>query len=987
MALENIRKHIILDISKNRYVVVVVKQYDKDIREIIVKVTDDGKPYPINNTIIPRFKCQKTDGKKIYNDCTILENGDVKIDITEQLTIVAGMHDCELVLYDANSNAVLHTMSFIVNVKDSVFPDDEVVSSDEFNALQEALLKVDTFDSETITEALNTKVDSVKIGTTEYKSGTIVTLPVYTINEANSTFGTEIGLSIDTSTYKMILELKDNNGATLSNKEIDFPIESMVINASYSNGTLTLALQNGTTLDVDISSIISGLVPDTRTIADLDLKDNITATELRTALNVASGAEVNQNAFSNVVVDSTTIAADSKTDTLTLVAGDNITLTPDATNDKITISSTASGGNNVSVAQSLTSGTKVGTITVDGTATDLYAPTNTDTKATQTNTTTNSYYRLALSTNANDTTETNTLRKSTNFRANPSTGSFYAKGYDRLDITGQTLDVNTLTLEAGSPDIMLYKCKTSGGSNNISNIPLTGNPFILDVELIRWASTTDYITKQTFISIGDKHKEYVRYCTNGTWETAWTKRLFTDTTYSAATTSANGLMSKEDKTKLGVTNIAYATCNTDAATVAKVITIDGNANWTLQKGSIIVVKYTNTNSASGCTLNVNNTGAKKVWYNNAEYTGNSNQVFGYANRHMTYIYDGTYWVWIGHGIDNNSTYTNAALGQGYGTCSTAADTVAKVVTLSSYTLITGGIVSVKFTYAVPASATMNINSKGAKNIFYRGSAIVAGIINAGDIATFIYDGTQYHLISIDKGILNNTSKGALGYNSSTAQNLIPTVSTIAFWDGAYSGTSSNLAYCNKGAFGAAATKAVDTTVTSGSANLITSGGVYSSIAQKLNISDIVDNVTSTSTTLPLSAKQGKVLNDRINKLQPHPYSLAISTSTGIGALTTTQTTYTTVNNRKFSDYGTILITIGASNDDVRASLEIPRAIFTGSDGVARTFYLDCWSNNGSTFNQCAIKYVSDTSFIAYTVTSGTVCKYMNVYGIKVDDTL
>lgn len=52
---------------------------------------------------------------------------------------------------------------------------------------------------------------------------------------------------------------------------------------------------------------------------------------------IAAGAEVNQKAFSNVTVGSTTIAADSKTDTLTIAAGDNITLTPDATNDKITI--------------------------------------------------------------------------------------------------------------------------------------------------------------------------------------------------------------------------------------------------------------------------------------------------------------------------------------------------------------------------------------------------------------------------------------------------------------------------------------------------------------------------------------------------------------------------------------------------------------------------------------------------------------------------
>lgn len=50
-----------------------------------------------------------------------------------------------------------------------------------------------------------------------------------------------------------------------------------------------------------------------------------------------SNAEANQNAFSNVKVGTTTVAADSKTDTLELVAGTNVTLTPDATNDKVTI--------------------------------------------------------------------------------------------------------------------------------------------------------------------------------------------------------------------------------------------------------------------------------------------------------------------------------------------------------------------------------------------------------------------------------------------------------------------------------------------------------------------------------------------------------------------------------------------------------------------------------------------------------------------------
>ena len=46
---------------------------------------------------------------------------------------------------------------------------------------------------------------------------------------------------------------------------------------------------------------------------------------------------INQNAFSNVKIGDLTISADNATDTLTLTAGTNVTLTPDATNDKVTI--------------------------------------------------------------------------------------------------------------------------------------------------------------------------------------------------------------------------------------------------------------------------------------------------------------------------------------------------------------------------------------------------------------------------------------------------------------------------------------------------------------------------------------------------------------------------------------------------------------------------------------------------------------------------
>lgn len=82
---------------------------------------------------------------------------------------------------------------------------------------------------------------------------------------------------------------------------------------------------------------------------------------------IASGAEVNQNAFSNVVVGSTTIAADSKTDTLTLTAGSNITLTPNATNDSITISASGSSYSPPLASNNTRGGIKLSSSTQGGT--------------------------------------------------------------------------------------------------------------------------------------------------------------------------------------------------------------------------------------------------------------------------------------------------------------------------------------------------------------------------------------------------------------------------------------------------------------------------------------------------------------------------------------------------------------------------------------------------------------------------------------------
>ena len=100
----------------------------------------------------------------------------------------------------------------------------------------------------------------------------------------------------------------------------------------------------------------------------------------------------------------------------------------------------------------------------------------------------------------------------------------------------------------------------------------------------------------------------------------------------------------------------------------------------------------------------------------------------------------------------------------YATCSTAASKQAKVATTtpgSNFSLETGARVIVKFTVTNAAGApTLNVNSTGAKSIYYRGSAISASYLAANRTYEFVYNGTQWDLIGdIDTDTNTTTTTG------------------------------------------------------------------------------------------------------------------------------------------------------------------------------------------------------------------------------------
>ena len=149
-------------------------------------------------------------------------------------------------------------------------------------------------------------------------------------------------------------------------------------------------------------------------------------------------------------------------------------------------------------------------------------------------------------------------------------------------------------------------------------------------------------------------------------------------------------------------------------------------------------------------------------------------------------------------VQNNVIYTelnNKADSSHTHTVSDVSDfpTLATVATSGSYNDLSN-----KPTIPTVNNATLTIQKNG--------TAVQTFTANASsNVTANITVPTAVSELTNDSGFLsntltNNTDKGALGWSSSIGTN-IPTLNTLAYWNGAYTSTASNLAYCIKGAFG------------------------------------------------------------------------------------------------------------------------------------------------------------------------------------------
>lgn len=214
-------------------------------------------------------------------------------------------------------------------------------------------------------------------------------------------------------------------------------------------------------------------------------------------------------------------------------------------------------------------------------------------------------------------------------------------------------------------------------------------------------------------------------------------------------------------------------------------TNDAAGNWTatidgitkLYDGLTIALRLNSTYSRTYNSLNVNNLGAKIVWYrknsrltshvpNGAEifltYRVNAGSYTTPSSGSRTDIPKGTTctdgWILI-------TTYDSNTVPSAY--CTTGASTAAKSATCSGYVAMANSYIHIIFSNTNTANVpTLNINSSGAKPIYLNGQPVSSSNhnIKAGSYIAY-YDGTAYYLRN--DGILPGRIENALTADDAT----------------------------------------------------------------------------------------------------------------------------------------------------------------------------------------------------------------------------
>lgn len=140
MDIKNIQK-ITVDFYNNKISFIRAKQYDKKTRYLIVSCTNNGTFIKFNpEDTICNLKMLTPDNRAIYNEEVINEDGTILVEFTESMLCGAGKGKFELNMLSKDYSTLISTMTIDIIIEPSVYDNDKVISSDEYNILNKIII-------------------------------------------------------------------------------------------------------------------------------------------------------------------------------------------------------------------------------------------------------------------------------------------------------------------------------------------------------------------------------------------------------------------------------------------------------------------------------------------------------------------------------------------------------------------------------------------------------------------------------------------------------------------------------------------------------------------------------------------------------------------------------------------------------------------------------------------------------------------------------
>lgn len=529
--------------GNNEFVRVYAKQYDKESRRLSLEFTHNGELWEIPSGTVARFAMTKPDGEQILNDAVVSENT-VEVELTYQMLSAAGNARCEVQLYDNGTKEMLSSAVFDLVVSRAAYSKDKVESSSEYQSFIHALLEVDV------------KLGEVEQATDDAnKAARMASTAADTANAAAKSANTAAGAANTAASAANSAAGTAQTQGDYAKTQGDYAKaqgDRAKSEADRLEGVDAAALQEQ--LDalpgkyVQLTNLTK-LTQEGLRMEDFSPGNYFALGEVANSLeDKPEGVQLAQ-AFVTMYWDyGTTGNTTKRIELLERVNGRKWFKSYNGT----TWGSWFEYARKTDVEpytklKEYTTWTDLG-LTEAASLQEIFSrmasPSQAVLQLTKNNAgeeypasfgllliTKESDYRSDLELNCHTTTEAKTRKWVGSYHSTRGFSGWKElsfeghnhNGFEPIDVTGKTLDIHSLTSQ--TPGIEWYRCRTSAGAANITNIPVAGQPFFLEKKVIRVGSAngTDLVINFRFLSSSAK-KEYECWCTvSSTGAATWTE--------------------------------------------------------------------------------------------------------------------------------------------------------------------------------------------------------------------------------------------------------------------------------------------------------------------------------------------------------------------------------------------------------------------------------------------------------------------------------